>query len=145
MLKDRKSWAWAAFAAYGLLMLWLLFGQRLGQNAGNLNLELFDTLWRYIWVLKYSADPAIRLHAVINLAGNVVMFVPLGFLVPCLWGKMGKFGWHFLTMTGAIVTIELLQLLSRLGTCDVDDLLLNLVGTTMGFVLYKLWKRLLQL
>ena len=41
--------------------------------------------------------------------------------------------------------IELLQLLSRLGTCDVDDLLLNLVGTTMGFVLYKLWKRLLQL
>ena len=140
MLKKRRSWAWAAFAAYGLIMLWLLFGQRVGQNAGSLNLELYDTLWRYIWVLKYSTDPSLRMHAVINLAGNVVMFVPLGFFVPCLCRKLRKPWWHFMAMVGSIVAIELLQLLTRLGTCDVDDLLLNLVGTTMGFVLWKLWQ-----
>ena len=140
MLKKRRSWAWAAFAAYGLIMLWLLFGQRVGQNAGSLNLELYDTLWRYIWVLKYSTDPSLRMHAVINLAGNVVMFVPLGFFVPCLCRKLRKPWWHFMAMAGSIVTIELLQLLTRLGSCDVDDLLLNLVGTTMGFALWKLWQ-----
>ena len=132
------------FVVYCAVMLWLLFGQRVGQSAGSWNLEPFDTLWRYIWVLKYSTDGEQRLHAVINLAGNVVMFVPLGFFVPCIWRRFRNFAWHFLTMTGIIVIIELLQLLTQLGTCDIDDLMLNLVGTTMGFCLYRLVKRLMH-
>ena len=72
----------------------------------------------------------------------MVMFVPLGFLVPCIWQKTGKFGWHLLTMVLSIVGIELIQLFTLLGTCDVDDLLLNLVGTTMGFLLWKLCCRM---
>jgi len=144
MAKERKKWYWAAFAAYGLLMLWLLFGQRWGQSAGALNLEPFDTVSRYIWVLAHSSDDDLLRHAVINLGGNVAMFVPLGFLVPCIWQKTGKFGWHFLTMALTIVLIELMQLMTNLGSCDVDDLILNLVGTVMGFGLYRLWKRIIK-
>ena len=144
MAKDRKKRYWAAFAAYGLLMLWLLFGQRWGQSAGALNLEPFDTVRRYIWVLTHSSDANLLRHAVINLGGNVAMFVPLGFLVPCIWEKMGKFGWHFLAMVLTIVLIELLQLMTNLGSCDVDDLILNLVGTAIGFGLYQLWNWLLN-
>ena len=140
MRKNRRSWAGIAFALYCLLMLWLLFGQRWGQNAGSLNLKFGDTLWRYIWVLKYSADGSQRIHAIVNLFGNVVMFVPLGLLTPCLWRKIRKFGWHLLAMTATIVAIELLQLLTRLGTCDVDDLMLNLIGTAIGLGLFKLWQ-----
>ena len=142
MVKNRKNCTWIAFAVYGLVMLWLLFGQRWGQNAGGRNLKLFDTVQRYIWVLKYSRDSAQIRHAVINLAGNVVMFVPLGFFVPMLWKKMHIFGWHFLTMVATIVAVELLQLLTRLGTCDIDDLVLNVIGTTMGFGLFKLYKHI---
>ena len=140
MAKKHKKWYVLLFAAYCLLMLWLLFGQRWGQSAGALNLKPFDTLHRFLWVLENRTDAESLRHAVINLGGNVIMFVPLGFFVPCIWGKMGKIGWHFLAMLLTILAIELLQLLTNLGSCDVDDLMLNMVGTTMGFGLYKLWK-----
>ena len=146
---DRKKWSKLLFAAYCILMLWLLYGQRIG-NAGSgsywqqLKYHIvytpLETIWRFLWVLRHSTDTNQIRHAVVNLAGNVVMFVPLGFLVPCIWEKPKKFGWHFLTMALTIVAIELTQLFTLLGSCDVDDLLLNLVGTTIGFVLWKLWQ-----
>jgi glycopeptide antibiotics resistance protein len=146
-----KQWSKFLFAWYCAVMLWLLFGQRLGYGhtqpywqelRGNLILTPFETIWRFLWVLRNSTNGAQIRHAVVNLAGNVIMFVPLGFLVPCIWQKMGKFGWHLLTMVLSIVGIELIQLFTLLGTCDVDDLLLNLVGTTMGFLLWKLCCRM---
>ena len=144
MARKEKKWYVLLFGTYVLLMLWLLFGQRWGHSAGGLNLKPFKTLRLFWWVLQNSHQPEQLRHAVINLGGNVAMFVPLGFLVPCIWEKLGKFWRHFLTMTLIILAVELLQLLAALGTCDVDDLLLNLVGTTIGFGFYKLWKRLLQ-
>ena len=144
MARKHKKWYVLLFVAYCLLMLWLLFGQRWGQNAGALNLKPFDTLHRFLWVLQYSDDADQLQHAVVNLGGNVAMFVPLGFFVPCIWEKTNKYGWHFLAMTLTILAIELLQMMTNLGSCDVDDLMLNLVGTTIGYGIYQLWKRLLK-
>lgn len=150
MKKRRALMAGLAFLAYSFWMLYLLFGQRMGQfPAGtywqqmkaNVNLRPFETVWRFCWVLRNSADPVALRHAVVNLAGNVVMFVPLGLLTPCIWSRMRKFGWHFLYMVLIIAAIEVLQLVTLLGSCDVDDLLLNLVGTTIGFLLWKIFSR----
>lgn len=144
---DRKTWSKILFGIYCLVMLWLLYGQRMGQGSnmpywqelrGNLILEPFDTIRRFLWVLRHSSNRGMVTHAIINLGGNVIMFVPLGFFVPILWNRMEKFRWHFLTMTAIILAVELVQLFSLLGTCDVDDLLLNLVGTTLGFALWKM-------
>lgn len=134
-----KILANSAFFAYCLLMLWLLFGQRLGQGTGGYrwNLIPLDTVGRYLWVLSHSTDPVLLRHAVVNLAGNVIMFVPLGFFTPALYPRMGKFLWHFLCMLGVISLVELGQFVTRLGTCDVDDLLLNLMGTGLGFAGWK--------
>lgn len=141
MANKRKKWHIFLFAAYCFLMLWLLFGQRLGQGAAGLNLKPLRTLRIFWWTLRHSSNADFIRHALINLVGNVAMFVPLGFLVPCIWEKTGKLGWHFLCMAMTIVSVELLQLAAKLGTCDVDDLLLNLIGTAIGFGLFKLWKR----
>lgn len=134
---NRRKIGYALFGVYGLVMLWLLFGQRWGQNAGALNWQIFDTIRRYFWVLRNSTDPELRRHAWVNLAGNVVMFVPLGFFGPWLFPRLRKFGIHILAMLAVIVAVELLQWLTGLGTCDVDDLLLNLPGTCLGFLLWK--------
>ena len=147
-MKNRRTMvAGAAFLVYGLVMIYLLFGQRMGQIPtgtywerirANLNWKPLDTVWRFCWVLRNSTNPAALRHAVVNLVGNVVMFVPLGYLTPCIWGKMQAFWRHLLTMVLIIVAIEVLQLVTLLGSCDVDDLLLNLVGTTVGFVIWKI-------
>ena len=143
----RKKWSALLFGIYCALMLWLLYGQRIGQGngglywqelRGNLLLKPLDTIRRFSWVLRHSSNAGQIRHAVVNLVGNVIMFVPLGFFVPILWKRTEKFSFHFLTMTAIILAVELLQLFTLLGTCDVDDLLLNLVGTTLGFGLWKL-------
>ena len=147
MKQKRTAWAGAAFLVYGVVMLYLLFGQRMGQAPegtywmllrANLNIKPLDTLWRFGWVLRNSSDPAAIRHAVVNLVGNVVMFVPLGLLTPCIWEKLRKFWVHFLYMVLIIVAVEVLQLVTLLGSCDVDDLLLNLVGTGIGFLAWKI-------
>lgn len=142
MPNKRKKWYVFLFMAYCVLMLWLLFGQRLGQAAAGLNLKPLRTLKIFWWTLRHSSNADFIRHAVINLVGNVAMFVPLGFFVPCIWTEVGKLGWHCLCMVVTIVLVELLQLVTGLGTCDVDDLLLNLIGTAIGFGLFKIWKRI---
>ena len=75
------------FLAYCALMLWLLFGQRyegtqlreLLENADRrANFVPFETVRLYLRLLKNGASESLLRHAVINLVGNVVMFVPLG-------------------------------------------------------------------
>ncbi len=78
---------------YALLMLWLLFGQRIGhtgygtylwQLKSNLNLIPFRTLLEYTEVLNAGRNRFLLRHAFVNLAGNVVMFLPLGIFLPAL-------------------------------------------------------------
>ena len=143
-MKHRKLWGKGLFAAYILWMLWLLFGQRIGSGnyvtqENKLNLELFYTIRWFVYVLKEVADPAIRRHAVVNLVGNVVMFVPLGFFMPLLWKKLRKLLPFILAALTVIVSIELIQLMTALGCCDVDDLLLNLPGMLLGYLAWRVF------
>lgn len=146
----------AGFLLYGILMLWLLF-DRSGttgapywqQVADNLNLNPFHTIGNYADILlrpeyyleKWEAAAIYfwqARHAVINLAGNVVMFVPLGFFVPGVWEKCRGFFRTLLCAAGMITAVELTQLFSLRGSCDVDDLILNLVGVAVGYGLFRL-------
>lgn len=80
----------------------------------------------------------------INVLGyllNVVMFMPLGFLLPLIWKQMGKFVCIFFSGFGFSFLIEASQLLCHRGT-DVDDLIMNTLGAVVGFLLYRVWDRL---
>lgn len=136
----------ALFMAYCALMLWLLF-DRPGRIEGvpyweqiqmSVNFVPFRTVARYLRLLgRQPGDYLIR-HAFVNLAGNVVMFIPLGFFLPGIWGKFQKL-WKMLLATGLIITlVELIQLFTLVGSCDIDDLILNLLGSAMGYGLYRL-------
>lgn len=123
---------------YGILMLWLLFGQRMAwSDPSGLQLVPMETLKLYLGVLRRSSDSALRMQAWANLLGNVAMFIPLGFLLPWIWEKWREFWRHTLLMAAIILAVEATQLVSGLGWCDVDDLILNLFGTTLGFLFWK--------
>ena len=143
----KRRWLRSGFLVYSVLMLWLLFGQRFGTFPDtnywqivreNLNLIPFDTIKRFEWVLNHSSVRGLVLHAVINLVGNVIMFVPLGWFYPVLWQRLRKFPWLLLWLLLTILSIETLQLFTLLGSFDVDDVLLNMVGALLGFGVWKL-------
>ena len=71
---------------------------------------------------------------------NVVLFLPLGFLVPFLWERLDGLLPVLGTGLAFSAFIELTQLLNVRAT-DVDDLMLNAAGTVLGFFLYKAFNK----
>ena len=130
------------FIVYSVFMLYLLFN-RVGGIEGvdywtqirmNLNLEPFRTIRLFLKVLDnqiYSTS------ALINLGGNVLLFIPLGFFLPLVFPSLQKF-WRTTLVTILIITaVELTQLFTLLGSCDIDDLILNLFGVSIGYLVFK--------
>ncbi len=128
------------FLVYCGVMLWLLFGQRWGQPSAlsQINLVPLKTIKQYISLLY---NETFRTHAIINLAGNVLVFVPLGYLLPKIWERLRGFFRTTITVMLLVILIELLQYVTGLGSCDIDDLILNLIGAILGYIFWKMKKR----
>ena len=146
-MKQGKITVWhIIFALYCALMLWLLF-DREGYDPAlpyteqlRYSLIPFTTTQRFLKLLT-SANVAHRNQAVINLGGNVIMFIPLGFFLPKLWQWQRKITRTLLTTSGIIVLVELTQLFTLVGTCDIDDLILNVTGAAIGYGFYKIFTK----
>ena len=129
------------FWLYCAVMLYLLFNRQGGtegvpywdQIRRNLNLEPMHTVKLFLNALD---NPDYTSAALVNLNGNVVMFIPLGLLLPQVFPKCSRLWTVLLISTLAISLVELTQLFTLLGCCDIDDLILNLVGTLIGYGIY---------
>lgn len=144
---NRRKLYTAALLAYCALMLWLLF-DRPGftpgipyweQFAGQVNLIPFRTLRHFARLLDSSVHAYVR-TAVINLGGNVIMFIPLGFLLPKVFPKLSSLPRILLLTSGIITAVEILQLFTLVGCCDIDDLILNVIGAAIGYGFYNATK-----
>lgn len=82
-----------------------------------------------------------RGYFIINIFGNIVMFLPFGFFPPLLWRRADSLWRGTGTALGASLCVELCQLFQNRGT-DVDDLWLNALGGALGYGLYRLFLRL---
>lgn len=74
---------------------------------------------------------------------NIIMFAPLGFLLPLIWPQCRKLSSTVLLGFQFSLMIELLQLFNRRAT-DIDDLLMNTIGASVGFVLWLLYQKLFK-
>ena len=73
----------------------------------------------------------------INLAGNVIMFLPLGFCLAALWPSLRSVRKIALTTFLIIFLVELIQMLTLVGSFDTDDLMLNILGSLLGYWLFR--------
>ena len=67
---------------------------------------------------------------------NIALFVPLGFFLPVLWTRFRNISSTILFGFGLSLGIELLQMLTYRAT-DVNDLITNVSGAMVGFMLVK--------
>ena len=150
MNKSKTTFLRGAFVVYAAIMLWLLFGQRyeggfgwedMSQLLDRVNLKPLHTIKSFLWVLMNDRSLTAMRHAFVNLAGNVVMFVPLGFFFAVLFRRLRNFGWMLLCTVVLICLVELVQLFTLLGSCDVDDLLLNVIGAIIGWCIGMLIRK----
>ncbi|MBQ9990237.1 MAG: VanZ family protein [Lachnospiraceae bacterium] len=72
-----------------------------------------------------------------NLFGNLLIFVPFGYLLPICYPRLSKWQCTMAVSVTFILGIELFQLLSAFGAFDVDDILLNALGVVLGYGVYR--------
>ncbi len=143
----KRKITFALFLLYCGIMLWMLFDRTRSdptqtywaQLRHHLNLIPFRTNWTYVQILTTSHNAAQLRHAVICLFGNVLTFIPFGYFLPRLWNTSLR---NTLTIgTVTVISIELIQLFTLTGSCDIDDLLLNLPGIAIGWWLHSRMKK----
>ncbi|MEE6449437.1 VanZ family protein [Gottfriedia acidiceleris] len=73
-----------------------------------------------------------------NLVGNIIGFVPFGFILPILLKRFKNFKVIIFSTFSLSLTYEVIQLLFDFGSFDIDDLILNTLGGLLGYLPIKL-------
>lgn len=141
--KKEKSALWLGRVLFGFylagLCYFLFFAEnygRTGQKIYRYNLVPLKEIERF-WIYRGK----LGIYSFLNLAGNVMIFMPVGFLIPILWKDRRGFLFTACITFEMSLAIECIQLLSRVGSFDVDDLLLNTLGGILGYVLLKFYEK----
>ena len=117
---------------YTIFLLYLMFlGFGREQHEANI-VRLLPFVSTILFVQNTTSWKSI----IINLFGNIIMFIPFGFLgwLNAKYFSLKKLIVDFLS---ALIIVEALQYLTRLGVFDIDDLALNSLGVWIGFRMRK--------
>jgi len=149
--KQSKRYKRILFSILFVYYLWLLLNMLLFDNAFNrginaannvtleeylrisANFKPFYTIKNYIYT--YLNGNISGTIVAINIIGNLFAFAPMGFFLPVLFKKMRNFFVFSFTTAAAICIVELLQMTTRTGSCDVDDFILNFTGAIIIYIL----------
>ena len=143
--KEIRKWRWGGrvlLAVYLACLIYFMFfsesyGRTTIQQEYHYNLVPLREIWRFIkyrHVLGFGA-------VLVNVVGNVAVFIPFGCGVPALFPKLRSFGQMAILSFSASLLAETLQLIFKVGCFDVDDLLLNTIGGCIGYLVYVLLVR----
>ena len=134
------------FIIYLIILFYLLFfcdryGRTGLRQEYHYNLVPFQEIRRFI---QYREILGVE-SFMVNIVGNIVAFCPFGFMLPILNSK--KRGILYVTLVSFEFSlfIELMQLITKVGCYDVDDLIMNTIGGILGYIAYRIcyyvWKR----
>lgn len=122
------------FYVYLVIVFALTILSRESGSRGDVSLKLFDTFTGDIMGDK-------------NPIENILLFIPLGFLMPLLWKRYYKGLWCLATGLMLSLSIEGIQYVTGRGYVQTDDVVMNFAGTFIGYtVIYcckqaSLWIR----
>ena len=119
-----------AFIVYFLLFS-DLYGRTGQASEYHYKLVLIREIRRF-WTYRHQLGT----YAVFsNLFGNVVIFMPFGFFLP-MASRYRSFAAAVLYSFSLSLMVETFQLLTKVGSFDVDDLLLNTIGGAAGYIIF---------
>jgi len=147
--KPFRGLLWSVFLVYAAILLKLILFKRpfsyiithflyhynsetIAINLKRANFIPFHTIQLYLHT-KLRAEYSIE-----NLFGNILIFVPLGFLIPLMFAHTRSSWKIFAVSLLTSLVLETTQLITVLGSFDVDDLMLNTTGGMIGYFAFKL-------
>ena len=133
--EHRLVLAWTLFIVYMVFLMYFLFfaeimGRTYIDRDYHYNLTPFREIRRFIVYRRTLGWFAV----LSNLLGNVLAFVPFGMILPMLTPKCRNFFHIVLLGFDFSLFVETIQLISKVGSFDVDDLILNTLGVLLGYL-----------
>lgn len=125
----------ALINVYTVFMLYLLFFVSFRDSPEvpfKIEYIPFQTISKYITTVL----PFRPLEFAVNMIGNIVLFIPYGFL-GIIYPKLNQFKWLFATFFIVINIIEFSQFYFKKGFADIDDIILNTFGVIIGYFIYR--------
>lgn len=143
--KKRRMTAVLLFIVYfAVLFYFLFFSEKMGRTYSereyHYNLVPLKEIGRFI---TYRESLGMR-AVLLNIVGNVAAFVPFGIFLPIFSVRCRKIWMTVYYSFELSLLVELLQLVTRVGSFDVDDLILNTFGGMVGFLLYLLGRHMFR-
>lgn len=125
-----------------LLMYFMFFSEKYGrvpkeEREYRYNLIPFMEIRRF-WIYREKLGAA---AFITNIFGNVVGFIPMGFILPVISEKVRNGFLISICGLELSLTVECIQLVTKVGCFDVDDLILNTLGAALGYFLWAICNR----
>ncbi len=145
MKSNKSKFLWLLFGVYCIAMFFILFVRRKvdfgfpywEQVRMRMNLVPFRSIRKNVYYIIQGTDNYMMRNALFNLLGNFAMFMPYGFCFPRLFERFRRFGMFILLSVGVLLSVESIQVLTLRGSFDIDDIILNMSGALIGFLLSK--------
>jgi glycopeptide antibiotics resistance protein len=130
------------FAFYIVIVIFLsLFGV-----SGNLhfvkvddvsnNFIPFHTLSNYILNFnRYNLDTWF-----LNTLALVICFIPIGLMIPYIFKRISKYFHVFIFSLVISLIVETTQILTKFGVFDIDDIILSIIGASLGYFMHRFFK-----
>ena len=134
-LKVSKVVLWSIFLIYMIVVLGATIGDRVS-GYESVNLHLFSSY--------KDAYNNFSLGEWRNIILNILMFVPIGFMIPLLFKKCECWYITYLVGFGTTLFIEMLQLISKRGIFEIDDIINNTLGCAIGYGIVMIFISLLK-
>lgn len=137
--KEKKLFLWVCFIAYLLLLGYLVFLSsymgREGHDTYRYNLIFLQEIGRFYYYGIRTGEWDLFL---LNVCGNVAVFMPIGAFLPKLAKRCRNIFLTTLLSFELTWSIEIVQLVTKVGSFDVDDIFLNTLGGIIGYLLYMM-------
>lgn len=120
----------------------LLFDPDFGRNTQNLvgydliNLEWLHTI--QLFIQGYQLGVLDLESILMNIVGNLIIFMPMAYFLPFFFQYQRKWYVFFITIAFLVLGIEVVQVLLKTGSGDIDDWFLNVVGAMLFYGLLKI-------
>lgn len=142
--KAIKGMSTVLFLLYLMLLVYFLFFSEDYGRVAEMEREYRYNLVPFVEIRRFwQYREQLGMFALFtNIFGNVLGFLPYGFIMPVIEGNMRS--GILITISGFCLSlfVEVVQLVTKVGCFDVDDLILNTMGAALGYLAFWICNRI---
>lgn len=87
------------------------------------------------WYMVLTAG---NIALLVQILANILLFIPLGFLLPCCFARCRRYRYTVLSAATLSLVIELIQGIAKIGLFETDDIIHNTLGACIGAGMYAM-------